>query len=132
MAVVKFTGKDMELFWGGVALDCLQSVTITSSVDIAVAQCAGSTTKEKFPGLIDWKMTINFLAKTTDVTLLNSFEPGITDDIVFYPAGNTTTYIQYSGDGLVASRDESAVVADMFAVTVNIESSGVLTIAATP
>lgn len=128
----KFTGKNMVLLWNGVRVPCLQSVSTSDSIDVATAECAEAGYKEKFAGLADAKLSINFMPSNTDITTINSFAPGTTEDFVFYPNGITSTYIQISGDALVSSRDISTQINSVFAMSVNLEVTGALTIAAVP
>lgn len=128
----KFTGKNMVFLWNGVQLPCLASVSTSESVDVAVAECAGATGKEKFAGLTDAKMDLNFMPGNTDIATINSVAPGTTEDFVFYPNGITSGYLQWSGDALVSQRSSSTQVNSVFAVTINLEVTGTFTLAAVP
>ena len=120
--MAKFTGKDQTLSFGGNALTCITSVSTSEQVDIAMAECAGSTYKTKVAGLANATMTVNMALDKDDVTELGYIDPGDTGAIIWLPAGAASGNIQWdSTNATVSSRNIDAPVNGIVAVTFVLE-----------
>lgn len=118
----KFTGKDQTLTLGGNSITCITSISTSEQVDIAMAECAGSTYKTKVAGLANATMTVNLALNQDDVTLLGYLDPGDTGAVVWHPAGATSTYVKWdSTNATVSSRNVDAPVNGICACTVVLE-----------
>lgn len=120
--MAKFTGKDQTLSLGGNSITCLASVSMSEQVDIAMAECAGSTYKTKVAGLANATMTINLSLETNDTTMLGYFDPADTGAVIWLPAGAGTGKIQIDAtNATVSSRNIDAPVNGIVAATFVLE-----------
>ena len=84
----------------GTAITCLLTVSTSETVDIFVAECAGSTFKQKVAGLTDASMSVTFNTDDSDVTEENALRPNtIITSLTFQPAGAGSGLIEITSTG---------------------------------